>query len=114
MRSRVRASEKVFWQCDCLCLSRTRGPVITGWLRTNLGVGASSIPNSQRDRSPETAMFRITVIDNPAEEKWILQGHLTGEFASELNANWQMSLARCSERPRIVDLSDVTLIDKNG
>ena len=59
-------------------------------------------------------MFRITVEEGPAEERWILQGQLTGEFASELSANWQSSQARDSDRVRVVDLSDVTVIDKIG
>ena len=59
-------------------------------------------------------MFRITVEEGPREEKWILQGQLTGDFASELSATWQLSQARDSDRIRVVDLSDVTVIDKNG
>src|ERR1700744_3260974 len=59
-------------------------------------------------------MFRLTVVEGPLEEKWILQGQLIGEFASELSANWQASLDRCSDRSRVVDLNDVTLIDKTG
>ena len=62
----------------------------------------------------ENAMLRITVEESPAEEKWILQGQLTGDFASELRANWRVSLDRCSDRSRVVDLSDVTVIDKSG
>ena len=59
-------------------------------------------------------MFRITVVEGLKEEKWILQGQLTGEFASELSVNWQRSQDRCAELPRVVDLSDVTVIDKTG
>ena len=59
-------------------------------------------------------MFRITVEEGPTQDKWILQGQLTGEFASELSANWQSSQARDPGRARVVDLSDVTVIDKNG
>ncbi|HEY3990469.1 MAG TPA: hypothetical protein VGM02_14300 [Acidobacteriaceae bacterium] len=59
-------------------------------------------------------MLRITVVESPTEEKWILQGQLTGEFVSELRANWRSSLDRCSDRHRLVDLSEVTSIDKNG
>ena len=59
-------------------------------------------------------MFRITVVESPSEEKWILQGQLTEKFASELSANWQASMDRCLDRPRVVDLNDVTLIDKSG
>ena len=59
-------------------------------------------------------MFRITVVDSPLEEKWILQGQLTGEFSLELSASWRTSLDRCSDRLRVVDLRDVTWIDKSG
>jgi hypothetical protein len=59
-------------------------------------------------------MLRITVVENPEGEKWILQGQLTGEFASELSTTWRSSLDRSSDRLRIVDLSEVTSIDRNG
>ena len=59
-------------------------------------------------------MFRITVVVASTEEKWILQGQLTGDFASELSANWRSSRTQDPDRHRIVDLSDVTVIDKNG
>ena len=59
-------------------------------------------------------MLRITVVESPAEEKWILQGQITGEFASELSGNWRVSLDQRSDRSRVVDLSDVTGIDKRG
>jgi len=59
-------------------------------------------------------MFRITVVESPSEEKWILQGQLVGEFASELSENWRASLDQGSNRLRVVDLSDVTSIDKSG
>jgi ABC-type transporter Mla MlaB component len=62
----------------------------------------------------KNVMFRITVVDNPTEETWILQGQLTGEFASELSANWRQAQDRCYLRSRVVDLTDVTLIDKSG
>ena len=59
-------------------------------------------------------MFRITVVETPYAEKWILQGQLTGEFASELRANRRTSQELCSERLRLVNLDEVTLIDRCG
>ena len=59
-------------------------------------------------------MLRITVVENPEGEKWILQGQLTGEFVSELSTNWRSSLDRSRDRLRIIDLSEVTSIDRNG
>lgn len=61
-----------------------------------------------------STMLRITVVENPEGEKWILQGQLTGEFVSELSTNWCSSLDRSTNRLRIVDLSEVTSIDRNG
>lgn len=59
-------------------------------------------------------MLRITVVDSPTEERWILQGQIAGEFASELSAAWHVSLEHCSTRSRLVDLSEITRIDKSG
>jgi hypothetical protein len=59
-------------------------------------------------------VFRLTVVKTPSEETWILQGHLTGAFASELSANWRSSLDQPSDRLRLVDLNEVTLIDRCG
>ena len=61
-----------------------------------------------------STMLRITVVENPEGEKWILQGQLTGEFATELSTTWRSSLDRSRDRLRIVDLSEVTSIDRNG
>ena len=59
-------------------------------------------------------MLRITVVENPEGEKWILQGQLTGEFASELSTTWRSALDRSRDRLRVVDLSEVTSIDRSG
>ena len=59
-------------------------------------------------------MFRIVIEDSPSEEKWILQGQLTGDFASELSAKWHSSQLLDLDRLRVIDLSDVTIIDKSG
>lgn len=76
--------------------------------------GRRSTEQVRHRRIAGNAMFRITVVETPSEEKWILQGQLIGEFASELSANWRTSLDRCSDRLRLVDLNEVTQIDKCG
>ena len=57
-------------------------------------------------------MLRITVMDNEFEQRWILQGRLIGEWAAELETAWKNR--RQNARRWIVDLSDVTLVDKCG
>jgi ABC-type transporter Mla MlaB component len=59
-------------------------------------------------------MLRITVTENDREERWILQGQLTKRSVAELVSNWKASIAQASQRCRIVDLNEVTSIDKSG
>jgi ABC-type transporter Mla MlaB component len=62
----------------------------------------------------ETNMLRITVMENCLEERWILQGRLTKRSVAELVSNWRASTAKPSTLCRIVDLNEVTTIDKSG
>jgi hypothetical protein len=59
-------------------------------------------------------MLRITVTENALEERWILQGRLTKRSVAELVSNWRASTAKPSPRCRIVDLNEMTSIDKSG
>jgi hypothetical protein len=59
-------------------------------------------------------MLRITVLQDASEERWILQGQLTKTSVVELTSSWRASTARPSNRRRIVDLNEVTSIDKSG
>lgn len=58
-------------------------------------------------------MLRITITDGPDEQRWILQGRLVTPWVAELEMNWKKRSR--SQRPRyVVDLSKVTLIDRQG
>jgi anti-anti-sigma regulatory factor len=59
-------------------------------------------------------MLRITVKEIATEQRWVLQGRLTKNSAPELVSNWQAARDRPSPCNRIVDLNDVTVIDKSG
>ena len=59
-------------------------------------------------------MLRITVVENALEDRWILQGRLTKASVAELISGWRASTACPSGRCRIVDLDEVTSIDKSG
>ena len=59
-------------------------------------------------------MLRITVVDDGAEQKWILQGRLTKDSVHELLSIWQTSGNHRCERTVIVDLNDVVAIDQSG
>lgn len=59
-------------------------------------------------------MLRITVTDLPDEQRWLLQGRLVGPWAAELRLAWRNARHESDTRKCIVDLNDVTFIDKNG
>jgi hypothetical protein len=59
-------------------------------------------------------MLRITVTENESEQRWVLQGRLTGSFLEELTASWCATRDRPPTQSRTVDLNEVTCIDKDG
>jgi hypothetical protein len=59
-------------------------------------------------------MLRITVKEIASEQRWTLQGRLTKECIAELVSNWREARSRPSAGTRIVDLNEITVIDKSG
>jgi hypothetical protein len=59
-------------------------------------------------------VLKITRIETSAEEKWTLQGHLVGLWVSELRRCWKETHRIDNSLKCIVDVNDVTLIDKKG
>jgi hypothetical protein len=58
-------------------------------------------------------MLRITTANSPAEQRWILQGRLVGPWIAELETVWKRR-RRFETQRCVVDLTEVTLIDKRG
>jgi outer membrane protein TolC/anti-anti-sigma regulatory factor len=59
-------------------------------------------------------MLKITFNETPAEERWILEGRLTQPSIRELRTTWKKNHRRDTQRTCIVDLNEVTFIDKSG
>jgi anti-anti-sigma regulatory factor len=59
-------------------------------------------------------MLKITISETPTEMRWVLQGRLFGPWVSELRANWRTATRTRKGRTCIVDLNDVTFIDKGA
>jgi hypothetical protein len=59
-------------------------------------------------------VLRISITETPTETRWILQGRLSGPWPSELSAIWRTSTRTRKGRACLVDLNDVTFIDKNA
>ncbi len=58
-------------------------------------------------------MLKITITETPAERRWVVQGRLVGPWVSELRTTWRRWGSR-DKRTCIIDLNDVTFIDKSG
>jgi anti-anti-sigma regulatory factor len=59
-------------------------------------------------------MLKINLRDTPAEERWILHSRLTAPWVRELRASWRKNHRTEQVRPCIIDLNEVTFIDKSG
>ena len=59
-------------------------------------------------------MLKISFSETPAEERWILHGLLTDPWVQEFRACWQKNHRTEVRRDCIVDLNEVTFIDKCG
>ena len=59
-------------------------------------------------------MLRITIADTAMEEQWTLQGRLVSPWVNELKASWKKAHSPAQGRRCIVNLDEVTFIDKSG
>lgn len=59
-------------------------------------------------------MLKITIAESATDRRWILQGRLVGPWVSELRTSWKRAHRVQDRRACIIDLNDVTLIDKSG
>jgi len=59
-------------------------------------------------------MLKITVTETPAERRWVMQGCLVGPWVSELRTTWKRAHESQDKRACVIDLNDVTFIDKSG
>ena len=59
-------------------------------------------------------VLKITITDLPDEQRWSLQGLLVGQWAAEFKSSWGEAHRAEDTRKRIVELTEVTSIDRNG
>ena len=62
----------------------------------------------------EELVLKITITDLPDEQRWSLQGRLVGPWAAELKSRWREARDVGDTRRCIVELIEVTSIDRNG
>ena len=59
-------------------------------------------------------MLKITIAETKTETRWILQGKLVGPWVHELRSSWKKRHRIQTDKGCVVDLNDVTFIDKSG
>jgi anti-anti-sigma regulatory factor len=59
-------------------------------------------------------MLRITIKETATDRRWIVQGSLAGPWVGELRTTWKRSHRSKDKRACVIDLNDVTFIDKSG
>jgi anti-anti-sigma regulatory factor len=59
-------------------------------------------------------VLKITITELPDEQRWSLQGQLAGEWAAELKSTWREARHAGDMRRCIVELVEVTSIDRDG
>jgi membrane fusion protein (multidrug efflux system) len=64
--------------------------------------------------SEENSVLKINFSQTATEEKWILHGRLFGPWVHELRTCWKVNHHTDARRASIVDLNEVTFIDKSG
>jgi hypothetical protein len=67
-----------------------------------------------RTCSKENSMLKIAFSETPTEERWILHGRLTVPWVHELWTCWKKNHRADAGCACIVDLNEVTFIDKSG
>lgn len=59
-------------------------------------------------------MLKITMTETPTARTWTVQGCLVGPWVSEFRTTWKREHESQDKRACIVDLNEVTSIDKSG
>jgi len=59
-------------------------------------------------------MLKISFSETPSGERWTLHGRLTAPWVRTLRACWKKNHRRDKQRDCIVDLNEITFIDKSG
>ena len=59
-------------------------------------------------------MLRITLTETPTEQRWVLQGRLAQPWIAALRSCWQQTCSARHGRACVVDLHNVTGIDRHG
>jgi anti-anti-sigma regulatory factor len=59
-------------------------------------------------------MYRISIVDTPAQRKLVVEGTLVGPWVAELGTTWRNASRELDGRKLVIDLTNVTVISREG
>lgn len=59
-------------------------------------------------------MFKISIVDTRLQRRLVVEGTLTGPWVAELGTTWRKASQDVSGRRVIIDLSNLTVISREG
>src|ERR1700758_4733670 len=59
-------------------------------------------------------MFRISIVDSPAQRRLVVEGKLSGPWVAELRSTCRNANRDLEARRLVIDLSGLTLISREG
>ena len=59
-------------------------------------------------------MLRITILDSATEQKWMLQGSLSGPWVALLDQDWRNKRSSREGKKCVIDLSELTFVGLRG
>jgi anti-anti-sigma regulatory factor len=60
------------------------------------------------------AMFRISIVDTPAQRRLVVEGRLSGLWVAELRTTYRNVMRDLEGRRLVIDLSSLTVISREG
>jgi len=59
-------------------------------------------------------MFKISIVETPGRSKLVLEGRLVSPWTAEVESAWKAAAQRLQGRRLVIDLSNVTVISREG
>ena len=59
-------------------------------------------------------MFKISIVDTPAQRRLLVEGRLSNPWVAELRNSWRSASRDVEGRKLVIDLSSLTVISREG
>jgi hypothetical protein len=59
-------------------------------------------------------MFRISIVESGSQRRLVLEGKLISPWTQDVEAAWKTAVEQADRRKLVIDLTNVTLISRDG